>query len=288
MPTIFKKADIKLIECPRDAMQGLERFIPTTEKVEYLKLLLNVGFHTLDCGSFVSSRVIPQMKDSNEVLDAILPLKNGTNLSVIVANYRGAEDATAHRAVDVLGYPFSVSETFQRRNTNKGLQESLDLVRDIFSLSEKMNKKMVVYISMGFGNPYGEEWSPEIVLHWVQKLKEIGIRSLSVSDTVGVSNPKNISAVFQKLLQSVDDVEFGAHFHTRPESWKEKIDAAFENGCTRFDGAIAGYGGCPMADDVLVGNMPTEHLIQYFGSENLKIDMPAFTNAAAFAKSLLA
>jgi hydroxymethylglutaryl-CoA lyase len=288
MPTIFKKADIKLIECPRDAMQGLERFIPTTEKVEYLKLLLNVGFHTLDCGSFVSSRVIPQMKDSNEVLDAILPLKNGTNLSVIVANYRGAEDATAHRAVDVLGYPFSVSETFQRRNTNKGLQESLDLVRDIFSLSEKMNKKMVVYISMGFGNPYGEEWSPEIVLHWVQKLKEIGIRSFSVSDTVGVSNPKNISAVFQKLLQSVDDVEFGAHFHTRPESWKEKIDAAFENGCTRFDGAIAGYGGCPMADDVLVGNMPTEHLIQYFGSENLKIDMPAFTNAAAFAKSLLA
>lgn len=262
------RMNVKIIECPRDAMQGLHYFVPTDKKIEYLNSLLQVGYHTLDCGSFVSPKAIPQMRDTSEVLDKIIDSQ--TRLSVIVANQRGIDDAVQQPRVDYLGFPFSVSETFQRRNTNASMEESLDVVKYLTEQANKFNKEVVIYISMGFGNNYGDEWNANIVEEWVGRIAELGVDSFSISDTVGVSDKSSIEAVFKQLNQSFTKPEFGAHFHTRPTDWEEKVDAAWNNGCRRFDGAIKGYGGCPMAEDKLVGNMPTENLIQYF--ENHKIE----------------
>ena len=286
MPTNSEERDIKIIECPRDAMQGIHDFIPTKLKIDYLNMLMKVGFHTIDCGSFVSARAIPQMRDSAEVIEQIDMSLSNSKLSVIVANYRGALDAVKHSNISYLGYPFSISEEFQQRNTNKSIKESVELVEDIYELCEKHNKEMVIYISMGFGNPYGEEWNSEIVDHWVGVLHEIGLNSFSISDTVGVSSRDKIAQVYKSLIKNYKEAEFGAHFHTRIDNWREKIDAAYQNGCVRFDGAIKGYGGCPMANDDLVGNMPTEKLIEYFGLERLELKKAPFEEAFKYSTNV--
>lgn len=276
---------IKIIECPRDAMQGLHDFVPTKTKIKYINKLLKVGFDTLDFGSFVSPKAIPQLKDTADVLDK-LELENcTTKLLAIVANKRGAEDACNFEQINYLGYPFSISETFQLRNTNATVIESLSRVEAIQELCVKHNKKMVAYISMGFGNPYGDEWNVDVVQKWVNTLAGFDIRILSLSDTIGVADKNTISYLFSNLIPPYPDVEFGAHFHTTADSWQEKIDAAYKNGCKRFDGALKGYGGCPMAKDDLTGNMPTENLIYYFSSKGVQLNLneEALMSAMDFA-----
>jgi hydroxymethylglutaryl-CoA lyase len=277
---------IKIIECPRDAMQGLKWFISTETKVEYINALLKVGYHTLDCGSFVSPKAIPQMKDTQEVLDSID--ESPTRLSVIVANERGIDDAVLHDRVQYLGFPFSVSETFQIRNTNSTIESSLDTVKYLVEQTDKHKKEVVIYISMGFGNNYGDEWNVNIVEDWVGKIEALGVNSFSISDTVGVSNSESIQAVFKQLIASFNSPEFGAHFHTRQDDWEEKVDAAWRNGCRRFDGAIKGFGGCPMAEDDLVGNMPSENMIQYFEARDidLNLDKINFNKAMEIAQKI--
>lgn len=274
-------AELHLIECPRDAMQGLETFIPTERKVEYLNTLLKVGFHTLDAGSLVSPKAIPQMRDSREVLEQLDYPSDPCRILTIVANERGAREAAAIAPVTHLGYPFSVSETFQKRNTNKSIAESQDLVRRLLEIAEGAEKELVVYISMGFGNPYREPWSADIVLRFCEKLIEMGVKTLSLSDTIGTSNPESISHLFETLIPAFPQAEFGAHLHTTQETWHEKVDAAYRAGCRRFDGAIQGFGGCPMATDDLVGNMPTEMLLQY-AQDN---DIPLQINHDAFREA---
>jgi len=261
---------LKLIECPRDAMQGLKEFVPTELKAAYINKLLQAGFDTIDFGSFVSPKAIPQMRDTKHVLELLDLSSTKTKLLAIVANRRGAHDAVEHEEIDFLGYPFSISETFQMRNTNATIEESMLRVADIQSIAIKNKKKVVLYISMGFGNPYGDEWSVEIVEKWVSDLVAMGIKCFSLSDTVGVSTPESISYLFRNLIPRFPEVEFGAHLHTRPDNWEEKVDAAYNSGCQRFDGALKGYGGCPMAKDELVGNMPMEKMIQYFDQHDVK------------------
>ncbi|MCB9251073.1 MAG: hydroxymethylglutaryl-CoA lyase [Flavobacteriales bacterium] len=260
--------EVKLIECPRDAMQGLERFINTDQKIEYINSLMQVGFDTLDCASFVNPRVIPQMRDSTEVINHINMTE--TKLSVIIANMRGALKAVEFEKITYLGYPFSVSETFQKRNTNSSIEDALRSVEEIVNLCEQNQKKFIAYISMGFGNSYGEPWSPEIVMDWIKRLKNIGVNYFSLSDTVGVSNPDTISKLISHLTNQLKDFNFGCHFHTREHKWEEKIEAAYGSGCRRFDGALKGFGGCPMADDHLVGNMPTEKMFGYFEKKGIE------------------
>lgn len=286
MPTITKEDSITIVECPRDAMQGILDFIPTEKKVRYINQLLKVGFHTLDCGSFVSPKAIPQMRDTQEVLDNLELDHTDTKLSVIVANERGANDAVQFEQVDYLGFPFSVSETFQQRNTRSSIADSLERVKYIQDLCIKNDKEMVVYISMGFGNPYGDDWSGQIVSDWVGKLVDLGIIHFSLSDTVGVSVPQTISEVFSSVSNCFTTANFGAHFHTTADAWKEKIDSAYANGCRRFDGAIKGYGGCPMAKDDLVGNMPTENMVNYFGFDSLKLKKAPFEGAFRLAENI--
>jgi hydroxymethylglutaryl-CoA lyase len=244
-------------------MQGIKKFIPSEIKAKYINKLLQCGFHTIDFGSFVSPKAIPQMRDTSEVLERLDLSDTETKLLAIVANTRGAQDACSFDEIDFLGYPFSISETFQLRNTNASIEESLERVEQIQSLCLKHGKSMVVYISMGFGNPYGDPWNVEIVGKWVSILKELGISIFSLSDTIGVSNPDNISYLFGQLIPLYPDLNFGAHLHTTPATWREKIDAAYRNGCRRFDGAIHGYGGCPMAKEDLTGNMATENISMY-------------------------
>lgn len=279
---------IKLIECPRDAMQGIKTFIPTKMKIDYINTLLKVGYDTIDFGSFVSAKAIPQMQDTAEVLAGLDLSSTSSKLLSIVANKRGAEDAASHSEISYLGYPFSVSETFQLRNTNAGISESLERVKEIQEICVKNNKKLVLYVSMGFGNPYGDPYSPEIVEEWVAKLRALDIRIFSLSDTIGVANPETISYLFSKLIPAFPKSEFGAHLHTAPHNWKEKIDAAFENGCRRFDTAIFGYGGCPMAKDDLIGNFPTEHFVNYFGTKTIggNFDIDAFAEALRAARKV--
>lgn len=260
---------IKLIECPRDAMQGITTFIPTSHKIQYVQKLLDVGFDTLDVGSFVSPKAIPQMKDTSEVISSLDLSKTKTKLLTIVANTRGAYDAIKHDQITYLGYPFSISETFQLRNTNATIEESLQRVADIQSITIKSKKKLVIYISMGFGNPYGDEWSVDIVKRWVSDLYAMGVRIINLSDTIGVSTPESISYLFAHLIPAFEDVDFGAHLHTTPDKWEEKVHSAYSNGCRRFDGAIKGYGGCPMAKDDLTGNMPTEKMVSYFDERGI-------------------
>lgn len=272
---------IELIECPRDAMQGIKAFIPTAVKAAYLQQLLACNFHTLDFGSFVSPKAIPQMRDTAEVLAQLDLSQHKTKLLAIVANGRGAESALSHPEIDYLGYPFSVSETFQLRNTNATLNESCERVARIQELVGAKGKALVLYLSMGFGNPYGDPWNVEVVEQWVSKLSTWGIRIFQLSDTIGVSTPENISYLFGSLIPRYPSLSFGAHLHTTPSSWKSKIEAAAEAGCQRFDGALRGFGGCPMAKDELTGNMPTENLLHYFGSAATAVDEAAFAKAMA-------
>ena len=260
---------VKLIECPRDAMQGLHDFIPTDTKANYINQLLKVGFDTIDFGSFVSPKAIPQLKDTADVLNQLNLASSPTKLLAIIANQRGAIDACNFEEINYLGFPFSISETFQQRNTNSSIQESLTRVEDIQDLCIKKNKELVVYISMAFGNPYGDDWSSDIVIEWTKKLADLGIKTIALSDTIGVSNPENISYLFGNIIPEFNDIEIGAHLHTTPDTWEEKVHTAYQNGCKRFDGAIKGFGGCPMAADDLTGNMATENLIKYFNQNNI-------------------
>ncbi|TVQ49605.1 MAG: hydroxymethylglutaryl-CoA lyase [Saprospirales bacterium] len=281
--TLQKKEKISIVECPRDAMQGLKEFIPTKKKVDYLNQLLKVGFHTIDFGSFVSPKAIPQLRDTAEVLqglDSDLLKKN--RLLAIVANLRGAKAASEHRQIDYLGYPFSISETFQLRNTNATIDESLDRLSDILEIAKDSNKEMVVYLSMGFGNPYGDPWNAEIVIKWSEILYSLGVRILMLSDTIGVARPDSISYIFSQVIPILPEVIFGAHFHTAPHNWEEKIESAYNSGCRRFDGAIKGYGGCPMAKDELTGNMPTENVLSFFNDRRIETGI----NEVEFEKAI--
>ncbi|CAH0995084.1 Hydroxymethylglutaryl-CoA lyase YngG [Emticicia aquatica] len=256
---------MKLIECPRDAIQGLHQIISTQKKIKYINLLLESNlFDTIDFGSFVSPKAIPQMADTKDIVKKLNISQSKSKLLAIIANERGANEACQFDEIAYLGYPFSISETFQIRNTNATIEESLERVNAIQEISQKANKQVVIYISMGFGNPYGDEWNAEIALKWIDKLSILGIKIFSLSDTVGIAQPCSIKYLFENLIPKYPDVEFGAHLHSTPNTWKEKIEAAFSAGCTRFDGAFLGYGGCPMADDELVGNMATENLLDFF------------------------
>lgn len=258
---------VKIIECPRDAMQGIKTFIPTKNKIQYIQSLLRVGFDTIDFGSFVSPRSIPQMADTAQVLKDLDLSNTKSKLLAIVANQRGAIDACEFESINFLGFPFSISEIFQMRNTHKTIDESKETLESILNTAKKNNKKVVVYLSMGFGNPYGDPWNLEIVSRCVDQLSDMGVEILSLSDTIGCANPETISLIFSELIPKYPKIEFGAHFHTTKSTWFEKIDAAYIAGCRRFDGAIQGYGGCPMAKDELVGNMPTEKLLSYMTSK---------------------
>lgn len=261
---------VKIIECPRDAMQGIKAFIPTDKKVKYIQSLLGCGFDTIDFGSFVSPRAIPQMIDTAEVLSQLDLSTTKSKLLAIVANVRGAKDACKHKEIDFLGYPFSISENFQMRNTHKTIAQSVEILQEILNIADAHNKKVVTYISMGFGNPYGDPWNVDIVGEWTEKLAGMGAKILSLSDTVGTSTSGIIDYLFSNLIPKYPDVEFGAHLHTTPNKWHEKVDAAYKAGCRRFDGAVQGFGGCPMAKDELTGNMPTEKMLSYFTA--VKVD----------------
>lgn len=258
---------VKIIECPRDAMQGIKTFIPTEKKVDYLQSLLRVGFDTIDFGSFVSPKAIPQMVDTAEVLSKLDLSQTRSKLLAIIANTQGAASASKHKEIQYLGYPFSISENFQMRNTHKTIAESLVTLQEILDIANATDKEVVAYLSMGFGNPYGDPWNVEIVGEWTEKLSNMGVKILSLSDTVGSSTPEVIDYLFSNLIPKYKHIEFGAHLHTTPDKWFEKVDAAYKAGCRRFDGAIQGFGGCPMAKDDLTGNMPTEKMLSYFTTQ---------------------
>lgn len=279
---------MKIIECPRDAMQGIQEFIPTDIKVNYINSLLKVGFDTIDFGSFVSPKAIPQLRDTAEVLSKLELNSTSSKLLAIVANTRGAEDASHFEEISYLGFPFSISETFQQRNTNSSIEKSLVSVEEIQKICISSNKQLVVYISMGFGNPYGDEWSVEVVEKWTKKLAEMGIKILAFSDTIGVSNPENIDYLFKNIATLFPEIEFGAHLHSTPEARLEKLNAAYKAGCRRIDSAIYGFGGCPMATDELTGNMATETLISFLEENNVetRIDKSAFINSMKLASSI--
>ena len=274
-------SSVKIIECPRDAMQGIKTGIPTELKVAYLQALLSCGFDTLDFGSFVSPRAIPQMADTAAVLTGLDLSETKTKLLAIVANLRGAEAALDYEAIEFIGYPFSISENFQMRNTHKTIDESMSVLSDILSLADHYGVNVVTYLSMGFGNPYGDPWSPEIVAQWTETLAGMGCKIISLSDTVGAASPEVISELFNGVIPQFPEVEFGAHLHTAPHSWLEKVHAAYAAGCRRFDGAIQGFGGCPMAKDELTGNMPTEKLLSYCAEQKIEhgVHMARFESA---------
>jgi len=258
---------IKLTECPRDAMQGLHNFIPTELKAEYINLLLQVGFDTIDFGSFVSPKAIPQMADTAEVLKQLDLSSTKSKLLAIIANYRGAEEAAQHEEITYLGFPFSISETFQQRNTNSSIADSFELVKKMQQLCMSKNKQLLVYLSMGFGNPYGDEWDVDIVSNWTEKLVNEGIKIIALSDTIGIATPEQIRSIYPALANNFPQTEFGVHLHSTPTTWREKAEAAYESGCKHFDSALKGYGGCPMAKDDLTGNIATENLIDYLQSQ---------------------
>lgn len=276
---------VKIIECPRDAMQGIKTFIPTEEKVRYIQSLLGCGFDTIDFGSFVSPKAIPQMVDTAAVLSRLDLSKTQSKLLAIVANVRGARDASKFEEIRYLGYPFSISENFQMRNTHKTIDESVAILGEILAIAKATGKEVVTYISMGFGNPYGDPWDVDIVGQWTEKLASMGAMTLSLSDTVGSSTPENIAYLFSSLIPTYPEIEFGAHLHTTPTKWHEKMDAAYKAGCRRFDGAVQGFGGCPMAKDALTGNMPTEKMLSYFTSEKVDTGVNWMVFEAAFNKA---
>lgn len=272
---------IKLIECPRDAMQGIKTFIPTDKKIQYIQSILRCGFDTIDFGSFVSPKAIPQMADTAEVLAGLDLSATQSKLLAIIANTRGAQDAAKHPEIKYLGYPFSISENFQMRNTHKTIAQSVETLKEILEIAQNKDKEVVAYLSMGFGNPYGDPWNVEIVGEWTEKLSSMGVKILSLSDTIGSSTPEVIHHIFSNLIPKYPEIEFGAHLHTTPSTWHEKVDAAYKGGCRRFDGAIQGFGGCPMAKDELTGNMPTEKMVSYFTAKkaDTNIKMTSFESA---------
>ena len=278
---------VKIIECPRDAMQGIKsHFISTDAKARYINSLLKVGFDTIDFGSFVSSKAIPQMRDTAAVLSKLDLSQTQSKLLAIIANTRGANDAVQFEEINYLGYPFSISENFQMRNTHKTIQQSIKELEEILSLATRKNKEVVTYLSMGFGNPYGDPWNINIVGEWTEKLSNMGVSIISLSDTIGSSTPDVIKYLFSNLISNYPKIEFGAHLHTTPNSWHEKVDAAFNAGCKRFDGAIKGYGGCPMAKDELTGNMPTEKLISYFTAQKVVTGIKPMSFESAYNQAL--
>jgi hydroxymethylglutaryl-CoA lyase len=276
---------IKITECPRDAMQGFIHFIPTDIKAAYINLLLQVGFDTIDFGSFVSAKAIPQLQDTAEVLSKLDMGTTQSKLLAIVANYRGAEDAVKHEEITYLGYPFSISETFQLRNTNTTLPQAFDNVKRMQELSIANNKSLLVYLSMGFGNPYGDEWNTGIIEQWTAQLTALGIKNIALADTIGIANADQISSIYPDLSKKFPDTEFGIHLHSTPDTWQPKIAAAYQSGCKRFDVAIKGYGGCPMAADDLTGNIATENLISYLQTQNepLNLNITKFQEAMGYA-----
>ena len=284
----MNKKQIKLIECPRDAMQGWPHFIPTEKKTAYINELLKVGFDTIDFGSFVSPKAIPQMADTREVIGNLQLANSTTKLLAIVANERGAQDAVVYDEISYLGFPFSVSETFQKKNTNSTIAQSLQRVAEIQNLCLKNNKELVVYISMGFGNPYGDAYSEDIVFDWVNKLVAMDNKIISLADTVGLATAGQVKNITGFLVDSLPAIEIGVHLHSTASNWKAKVDAALDAGCSRFDGALKGIGGCPMADDVLVGNMDTELMIPYFDELNLlnNLDMDALKICSRMASEI--
>jgi len=272
---------MKIIECPRDAMQGIEEFIPTEKKVSYLNQLLKIGFDTIDFGSFVSPKAIPQLRDTAEVLERLDIKETKSKLLAIVANTRGAEEAAKYDGISYLGFPLSISETFQQRNTNKSIAEALNSLAEIQDICHKKNKTLVTYISMGFGNPYGDPYDVDLVGKFSDILSTLEVKIISLADTIGVSKPDQIKYLFETLTQQFKKIEFGAHLHSNPLTAVEKINAAIEAGCKRFDGAIKGYGGCPMAEDELVGNLATETILSCLATNKINppIDMDAFGKA---------
>ena len=273
---------IKIIECPRDAMQGIKSFIPTKNKVAYIQSLLRVGFDTIDFGSFVSPRAVPQMQDTAAVLDQLDLSQTSSKLLAIIANTQGAEMAAQFEPIQYLGFPFSISENFQMRNTHKTIAQSIVSLQEILEIADKKNKEVVAYLSMGFGNPYGDPWNVDIVGEWTQKLAAMGVKILSLSDTVGSSTPGVIHYLFSNLIPKYPEIEFGAHLHTTYDKWFEKIEAAHLAGCRRYDGAIQGFGGCPMAKDELTGNMPTEKLLSYFTATKEKLNLNPLSFESAY------
>jgi hydroxymethylglutaryl-CoA lyase len=278
--------DVKIIECPRDAMQGIRQFIPTSDKVRYINALLKVGFDTIDFGSFVSPKAIPQMRDTAEVLQQLELSETRSKLLAIVANVRGAQDASQFPVIDYLGYPFSISENFQMRNTGKTIEQSLVTLEQIMEIASNQGKEVVAYLSMGFGNPYGDPWDVDIVAEWTRTLSELGVSIISLSDTIGVASGETISYLFSNLIPRYPAIEFGAHMHTHPAHWHEKVDAAYRAGCRRFDGALKGFGGCPMAKDELTGNMPTEKLLSYFTAEKVSTGINSLRFETAYNEAM--
>lgn len=274
---------MKMIECPRDAMQGIHEFIPTSIKADYINRLLKVGYDTIDFGSFVSPKAIPQLRDTSEVLSALDLSSTSSKLLAIIANLRGGEDAVKFDEIKYLGFPFSISETFQQRNTNSSIEQSLKTVENLQRLCSNNHKELVVYISMAFGNPYGDKWNEEIAFNWVNSIQQLGVKIVALSDTVGVATPKAINSIFSHLIPALPSVEFGAHLHCTADNWKQKVDAAFSAGCRRFDSAIKGLGGCPMAEDDLVGNLASESLLSFLNEKKVIIDL----DTAAFAEAML-
>ncbi len=266
-------------------MQGIKTMIPTKEKVKYIQSLLGCGFDTIDFGSFVSPKAIPQMVDTAEVLEQLDLSRTKSKLLAIVANVRGANNASVHEAIDYLGFPFSISENFQMRNTHKTIDQSVETLKEILEIANASNKKVVTYISMGFGNPYGDPWNVDIVGEWTEKLADMGVGILSLSDTIGSSTPEVIDYLFSNLIPKYPNIEFGAHLHTTPTKWHEKVASAYEAGCRRFDGAVQGFGGCPMAKDELTGNMPTEKMLSYFTEHKADTGVNAMVFEAAYNKA---
>lgn len=284
MPT----TNINIVECPRDAMQGIHDFIPTQTKIDYLNALLKVGFDTLDFGSFVSPKAIPQLADTAEVLAELDLSDVDTKLLAIVANKRGAVDACSHEAVDIMGYPFSISNTFQERNTRRSLEDSVPLVDEIFALAQENGKELVVYLSMGFGNPYGDPWSPDVIARWTEHFAKLGVKTIALADTVGTADPDVIASVFETLIPQFPEVTLGAHFHASQAMRLPKIQAAWDSGCRRFDTAMMGFGGCPFAEDELVGNIATESLMAFCQEQSIEtgLDAKAMGDAALLAGEL--
>ena len=274
-----------LTECPRDAMQGIQKFIPTEIKTEYLNTLLRVGFDVLDFGSFVSPKAVPQMSDTAQVLRGLDINRVKTKLLAIIANVRGAEEAASFEEITYLGYPFSVSETFQQRNTNSGIEQSLQTVEKIQEICVKNSKKLLIYISMAFGNPYGDQWSPGVVSRWTGEMANLGVKYIALADTVGVSTPENIKPLFRELTKKHPGIEFGAHLHSHPAKWYEKIESAWEGGCRKFDTALRGFGGCPMAKDDLVGNIATENVLNFVKEKNMEYPVDSISYKKALELS---
>jgi hydroxymethylglutaryl-CoA lyase len=278
---------VKIAECSRDAMQGFSRIIPTDLKVEYINSLLEVGFDTIDCGSFVSARAVPQLADTSEVLARINKTNNHTKLLSIIANEKGAETACSFENIDIIGFPFSISETFQLRNTRQTTNQAFERIKSIQNIATKHNKKFLVYLSMGFGNPYKDEWSVELAIEWCNKIANEGITQINLSDTIGVASANDIKSLFEGV-KGINKVEFGAHLHTRPDNYLQNLKAAYDSGCRKFDSAIKGFGGCPFAADKLTGNLPTEFLLDYLESvnETVQINKVKFSNSLALASTV--